>query len=237
MAKTTNCAFCGKELTKGFFKGNDMSLEVGSVIYVTCCEDCHDKYQENAKSSRKRFAAKLNNYKRATKKKPSDKEIADMFKTYIEEEQQQLKKSGNEVVDIVIGCFCCNNNGFFAVRELEQGFGNSDVSAKDMLKTLNKADDVQSLPFDKNDITRIEFARVGIGDTLGLFKTVFSYEVRLNDQSIMTYKPCITRTAMIGQHFFPFLHKKSADKHMMEFLNSFKTIIGSDLPIVKVRKF
>ena len=241
MAKTKECAFCGKELSAGFFTGNSTSLDVGVAVFVTCCEDCYEKYRECAKTSRKRFDVKFANYKRAAKKKPSNKEIANMFKTYLEEEQQQLNKAGNEELDMVMGCFCFNKNGFFAVRELEQGFIKSDVNAKDMLKTLDKAYDVDSLPFNKDDITKIEYARVGIGDPMGipvgLFRIAYSYEIRLNDQKVMTYKPCITRMAVIGNGFLTFGCKRSANKQMFKFLNEFKTIIGSDLPIVKVKKF
>lgn len=234
MAKITNCSFCGKELTKGIFKGDDYYLDLG-MYGATCCEDCYNKRKNISKPDKKRIETKLDNFKRATKNKPSEKDIAIMFDKYFEEKGIQEEKCGAEVPDVAFGCFCCNSAGYFSVREYSMTFSNQDVSAKSMIKSLDKAVDTQCICFDKNDITKIEYAKIGSGDPLGLFATAYSFAIRLNDEKIMTYKPCITRTAMVGRGLF-FGHQKSAEKRLIDQLNEFKKAIGSDLPIVKVKK-
>jgi hypothetical protein len=125
----------------------------------------------------------------------------------------------------------------FAVRETRTGFVNSDVSAKDMIKSLEAAGDVDSYLVSRNDIDRIEYRQVGIGEPLGLFNIAYSFEIRLNDEKVITYKPCITRTALLGKGFCGIYNKISARKQMEKLLKEFKEHIGSDLPIVRVRKF
>ena len=69
MAKTTNCAFCGKELTKGFFTGDVTTLDVGLMQNIECCEECCEKYKKIAKHVKKRFGVKCETLKKKTKKK------------------------------------------------------------------------------------------------------------------------------------------------------------------------
>lgn len=233
MAKMTNCAFCGKELKKGFFGGDDYLIDTGAGL-LTCCEDCLDKYRGDEKRHRKRFEAKMENLKKAGKRKVSKQELASMYMTYLQEEEDQMRKGGALFPMDVTGCFILGGDGHFAVREQKIGFGNSDVSAKDMVKTLNKAGDYDSLFFDKEDVTKLEFRSTGIGDPLTLFSTAYSYEIRLNDEKVMTYKPCITRMAVLGTGIFK---RRSANKKMYRLMETFKQYIGSDLPVVKVKKF
>ena len=65
MAKTTTCAICGKEITKGLFKGEDRTLTVGDK-FLTCCEDCYQNYKEDAKVDGKRFSTKVDNIAKTT---------------------------------------------------------------------------------------------------------------------------------------------------------------------------
>ena len=43
--------------------------------------------------------------------------------------------------------------------------------------------------------------------------------------------------SVIGKGLMPNFAKKNAEKQVIEALKKFKAIIGSDLPIVKVKKF
>ena len=61
------------------------------------------------------------------------------------------------------------------------------------------------------------------------------FAIRLNDETVMTYKPCIARTADSGAGF-GFGYQKSAEKKLVYQLEEFKRLIGSDLPIVKINK-
>lgn len=235
MAKIANCVFCNKEVTKGFFNGNSQSLEVGSSSLI-CCTDCYNKYKMASKARKRRFALKFETLKKTTRKRYTEKEIAKMYLTYIEEEEKQKAKCGDEVADMFQSFYNYNFNGYFSVREFGKGFLNEDRFADEMIKSLDKASETDCCCFDKNDITKIEYARVGNGDIVDMFHKAYSFAIRLNDEKIMTYKPCITRTATVGKGFFAFGYKKSAEKVLIEELNEFKRIIGSDLPIVKVGK-
>ena len=235
MAKTTNCAFCGKEITKGFFTGDDRTVDTGGGS-ITCCEDCYKLYHADEKKHRTRFGTKIENWKKASKRKPSQKELADMYVRYLKEEAEQSAKCGIQIMNATLGCFVLGDNGCFAVRE--KRIGSNSISAKEMIKTLDKAVDLESFYFDKDDITKLEFKRTGIGDPLTLFSTAFSYEIRLNDEKVLTYKPCMAEMAVIGSGIGLYIFKrKSADKKMYKFLEDFRQVIGSDLPITKVKKF
>lgn len=233
MAKTTNCVFCGKELKTGFFKGDDFFLDTGAGS-ITCCEACHDKYRDEMKRHKERFGTKVDNLKNASKRRLSEKELAEMYLQYTAEEQKQLAKCGTETADQYRIWFSFNDRRYFGMKELRVGAGNNDVSAKQMLKTLDKTTQYDSLCFDKDDVTKLEFRQAGIGSTLSLFATAYSYEIRLNDEKILTYKPCITKTMVVGKGLFT---KKAAEKQMYTLLETFKREVGVDLPIVKVKKF
>ncbi len=235
MAKKANCAFCGKELTKGFFKGNDMVLDYGIGV-LTCCEECYANYQPLEKDRKKRFGTKLNNLKNAKRiKKLAEADIAKMYATYAEEELKQTLKYPTEIPSEGLGVFLLSENGCFSVREFATGFTSEDISAKDMVRSLEKSEKTDCLFFDKNDITKIEYAKVGSGDFVGMFAKAYSFAIRLNDETVMTYKPCITKTAMLGQGFF-LGFQKNAEAKLIDQLEYFKKKIGSDLPIVKVNK-
>lgn len=240
MAKTTTCKFCNKELTKGFFNGNANSLEVAPLTYVTCCDACEKELRSIAKAESERFGAKLGNYKRATRTKPDQDTIANMFITYISEMEDNAGKHSFPVTGDFDGFYSIGRNGTFTAKEFETGFINSDTSAKFMVKSKDAAL-VEGLDmgryFTKDDITRIEYRRVGIGDPLGLFNIAYSYEIRLNDEKTVTFKPCITRAAVLGNGFLGLFCKRSAGKKIAAMLERFKTHIGSDLPIREVKRF
>lgn len=235
MAKKTNCAFCGKEITKGIFRGNDKLLDCGDSL-ITCCEDCYAEYQVLEKSRKKRFSTKLNNLKNAKKiKKLPESEIARMYATYAREEEAQTIKSATEIPCEQIGIFLLSENGCFSVRESATGFVNEDINAKQMIKSMKKSQKTDCLFFDKNDITRIEFAKVRSGTFVGLFAKAYSFAIRFNDEKEITYKPCIVKTAMLGRGF-GFGYQKNAEAKLMDQLEFIKKKIGSDLPVVKVNK-
>jgi hypothetical protein len=175
--------------------------------------------------------------KKATKRKPTEKEITEMFLQYLEEEKKYSGKTAQIEPDMFKSFYVYDSLAptYFSTREFGKGFLKSDVAAERMVKSLEKAENTQCCCFDKDDITKIEYAQIGSGNNLGLFKQAYSYAIRLNDESIMTYKPCVTRTAVLGSGFL-FGYKKSAEKKVIEMLNEFKKQIGSDLPIVKVKK-
>lgn len=235
MAKIVNCSFCGEEVTKGFFSGDDCSLFVGTVKTITCCPKCYKKYKNKVNDNKDRFLIKLENMKKAKKSKLTEKDIAQAFATYIEEKEKQYSKISNAAMEHLDAFFIYDDKGRFSVREYGKGLGNLDITAKDMVKSFTEAAETDCHFFDKNDITKIEYAKNNAGSFDGLFHKVYSFAIRLNDESVMTYKPCVTRTASVGAGFM-FGYQKSAEKKLLEQLELFKEVIGSDLPIVKVKK-
>lgn len=236
MAKQVNCDFCGKELTKSFIGGEAKSFCVGDATFVTCCDECLAKYSELGPYREKRFGAKLINYKKANKtKKLSSSEIAKMYAQYVADEEER-KISNNEALGQYYKFFLTNADGKFFVKERAFDVRDQDYSLKKMAKSISKTLDINSVFFDKSDITKIEYAQDGHGDPVGLFTLAYSFIIRLNDEKVLTYKPCITRDAVIAHGFLFFGFKKSAEKHLLYDLNEFKKAIGSDLPIVKVKK-
>lgn len=236
MAKVTNCGFCGKEITSGFFKGDAAYLDVG-LHTLSCCEECYKKYETIYEQHKERFEVKLENLKKSKNGKISSTDLAKMLVQYIDEAKQYEESSREKSVDLFTTFFGHNSNGeqHFSVKEFRKGWLSSDITAKDMAKSISASCDESYVFFDKNDITKIEYAKIGIGDPLGLFTVAYSFTIRLNNESIMTYRPCITRAASLG-HGFLFGYRRSAEKKLIKVLNEFKKTIGSDLPIVKVRK-
>lgn len=237
MAKIKNCAFCGKEIKSGIFSGENFVLNIGGFNVLNCCEKCYNHYSKLYKAHEKRFDLKLGNVKKSRKSKLSGEEIAKMLETYISEADKYIENSKDKYVDSFNRFYCYNSNGekYFSTKEFGKGFVNSDVSAKDMVKSMEAVALDSDIFFDKDDITKIEYAKVGIGDPLSLFSVAHTFNIRLNDESVMTYKPCITRAALLGRGF-GFGYRRSAEKKLIKLLNEFKETIGSDLPIVKVKK-
>ncbi|MBR2715125.1 MAG: hypothetical protein IKB73_02830 [Ruminococcus sp.] len=223
-------------MKKGLFKGEDMLIDCGGGTLLTCCKDCYAEYGELQDVRKDRFGTKLINMKRAKRiKKLSEAEIAKMYTNYIDEERKQTQKCLEAFVSETVGIFTLTQNGLFSVREFATDFLNSDIGAKDMIKSLDKAQYTACLYFDKNDITKIEYAKVGMSSPLGLFAQAYSFAIRLNDEAVITYKPCITRIAMVGRGFI-FGYQRNAEAKLVDQLNYIKKKIGSDLPIVKVKK-
>lgn len=234
MAKTTHCAFCGKELTSGFFSGDAYSLEIGGVAFVDCCQKCYEKYEEESARIRKRFSIKIANYKKATKQKVDNKTLVDFFLRYLAEEKTQIARCGTGSPKANAGYFTCEDDGTFAITEFELG---ADVSAKQMAKSGKKAENVGEVRFNKDDITKLEYRTTMVGDSLNLFSTAFSFEIRLNDEKVFTYKPCITKMFFVGTGLFPHTQKRKAKEQCAAVLRVFQQAIGSNIPIVEVKKF
>ena len=233
MAKTTHCSICGKEITTGFFSGEDYTLTVGNEN-ITCCHDCYEQYQPEAKRIRKRFEVKLNNYKKATKQKLTEAKVLQMFLTYLAEEKEQISRCGSIDKSISGVYFKWDEKEYFAIREYDLG---TEYSAKQMVKNSKKAEDVGDVWFSKDDITKLEYRTTLVGDSLGLFSTAFSFEIRLNDDKVLTYKPCISKMFFIGTGLFPHNQRKKAREQCRIYLEALKRAIGSDLPVVEVKKF
>lgn len=235
MAKTTSCAFCGVELKKGLFGGETEKIQFTNKS-ITCCKECAKKYEFDVAIECTRFGTKLDNVIKTAKIRPTENEIAQMFVKYLDEKEYYKNKNGEQNLNDKLSFFSYSPEGYFSVLEFGKGFMNRDISIEDMVASAEMSKMLTGFnAFDKNDITKIEYAKEGIGNFNGLFQKVYSFAIRLNDESVITYKPCITRVTTYGGGFgIGYYH--SAKKRLIETLEDFKQIIGSDLPIVKVRK-
>lgn len=234
MAKTKVCVFCGKEYQDKLFgssEGGLLQLGKGDTeIFLNCCNECNKKYEEKANQEGQRFSVKLANLKKATKTKPSESEIAKMFCAYLSEKTGYPDYTGEQGLPISF-CFI-SPDGHFCMTEFCNS--KSNYSAKQHLKSFDNI-----LTYDKNhmfsakDVSRIEYCQVG-KESSGLFSTVVIYDIRLNDEKVMTYKPCIGRFYVVGKGIS---QVKSAEKELLRLINVFKSKVGVNLPITKVKKF
>lgn len=171
--------------------------------------------------------------------KLTDVDLANMILTYLSEEDEYINKNGHKKLDYFRHFYCFNDEGYFTVREfLNSTFIESDISARAMVASKVASEIVDTAPFTKDDITKLEYRFTSkLGDPVGLVSFAFSVEIRLNDEKVLTYKPCITRLAVIGRGITPYFTRRSAEKKVKAALEDFKRATGCTLPIVKVRKF
>ncbi len=236
MAKTVKCAFCGKELQKGLLSGNAQALVLGGYETLDVCEDCKKHYESVEVQVSERFGAKLMNYKRTNKiKKINQAEIAKLYDQYVRDEAENVARYSAVEFTFFKDFYCYENGGRFTVKEFANGFLGEDVGTGQMVKTIKKSKKEDTGVFTKDDITKIEYAVNGSGSFVGLFRKAYSFSIRLNDETVLQYKPCITRSTVLGYGFM-FGYRGSAEKRMVKELEGFKKAIGSDLPIVKVKK-
>lgn len=232
MAKTAKCAFCGTEVTTGLFTGNAEELQLTQTI--VCCESCYEKFSAAIAGKEYRIKNKIENMKRSAKIKLSGEEIAKLVKLYLDEEQQQREKVGSQKADHFTAFFGHDEAGHFCVREFQM----SGLLADDEGNSLEGKQFIDGVLFDKDDITRIEYRKATkVGHSTSLFSELHAFELRLNDEKVFTYKPCITKVVVGGKGLLPFLAAKNAEKRFVEQLQQFKQVIGTELPIVKVNKF
>lgn len=235
MAKTKVCPFCGKEYQDKFFGSSEAgTLQFGdglTYLSLSCCSECSNKYENEAKQEGQRFSVKVANLKAATKKKYKDVDIAKMFCTYLAEKATYPTYTGEEALPI---SFCyITPDGHFSMTEFHTA--NSEYSVKQYEKSMNKIFSYDKYHmFSARDVSKLEFCQVGMKDVTGLFSAVLTYDVRLNDEKVMTYKPCIARFFVRGKGI---RQTHSAEKEMRRLLEVFKTKVGVNLPITKVKKF
>jgi len=237
MAKTTKCAFCGAEVTTGLFSGTAIDLDLTQP--VPCCASCNETFGKAVVEREDRLKTKIENLKKSTRAKLSNEDIAMLVKKYLAEEEQQREKVGNrELTKFHYFCRYDDDGHFTAHEFLLSNFLDGDSSAESIQSSMITSMNIDTLTFTKDDITRIEYRKATkLGASTGMFSEMHSYEIRLNDAGTFTYKPCITRLGVSGNGLLPFLAAKDAEKKTVEILEQFKQIIGSDLPIVKVKKF
>lgn len=234
MAKITTCAFCGKELTKTFFGGTAEELTVADDASLTCCEECRRKYKTVAKQHRARFSVKLANYKWVNRAKPTPDQIAAMYRRYLAEYETYKPRFADTSCAYRGWFFKINESGCFGLNEKKLGFLSSNISRDDKIKAYVK-DGIDECPFTRDDISCIEF-RLTDGSFNGLFHQMYSLEIRLNKAEELTYRPTFAIT-VVESKMCLLGFRRSARKEAIKLLEDFKAAIGSDLPIVEVKRF
>ena len=234
MAKTINCAFCGKEIKKGMFTGDAAELKIADDVTLDCCEECRAERKKMAKLLAPRFTVKLANYKWENRAKPDKEAIAQMYNEYVEDVSAHLLKTADCEPTDKGPFFVYDREGHFGWFERRVGFMGSDATTSDKLATV-KVVGSDLFGFTKDDISCIEY-RLCNGQFLGIFKQAFSVEIRLNHETPLTFKPCYGKSVAIGGGLL-FGYKGHARKKALKMLYSFKKVIGSELPIVEVKKW
>lgn len=233
MAKTVNCAFCGKELKTGLFTGNAYSIFVGGTE-ITCCEHCWEAWNVLDKRESKRFDAKVANYMKANRKRRlTEAEAMELYKLYLAEREAYRKRSGQDALTESIGFFQYSEDGCFSVAEFEQG---SVISSNDMAKVFDVQEEKAVCAFRSEDISRLEYRKVDkLGTSINFFKTAYLYEVRLNDPAVMTYKPSVTYFVTWGTALLPHKQAKKAEDQLLTCLDLLKKFTGSTVPVRRIK--
>ena len=235
MAKTKVCPFCGKELSGKLFATDSLDLELGKTFsserdHIVCCEECHSKYEASAKSEGERFAVKMANIQKSTHKKLGNDQKAKLFLKYLEEKDQRTPYTGEPGLPI---SFCSiTPDGHFSVMEFN--IDERDFSTRDYQKTLDRIYKYDNKHvFSAGDVSMLQY-RVSNRFISTVFTSFYTYDIRLNDEKAITYKPCIARFIVKGTGLFP---THSANKKMLAFLKVFQEKVGVNIPITKVKKF
>ena len=236
MAKIVNCPICGKEMKKGFFGGEDMALDIGEKV-IGCCEDCYQVYRVDEKYHAKRFAVKIRNYKKARKlRKLTEQQLTKLYILYRQEGSTYDRPSEQQVeCQVLGGGIKFTADGRFSAMECANDFMGTDVDAWGMVRSAEKAIKDKQLWFTAGDITRLEYFPNRSGSFNGLFQKVYSYTVRFNDESQITYRPAVTHVVTSSKSFL-FGFRKKAEKKLLENLKVFRSAMGVNVPIVRVQK-
>ena len=174
MSKVTNCAFCGKQITKGFLSGDATELTLSLDVAITCCEECEKKYSNELYYDHERFAKKIYNYQKKAKVKLTDRQIAHYFLKYTNDINKHNEKMAFEATPEFYAFYNYDEKGRFSVEEFQLGFRTRDIKIYDM--ALSKMENVTAIDnvFDKNDITKIAYRRKRLGDICGLFSAAYT---------------------------------------------------------------
>lgn len=238
MAKSTPCAFCSKEVTTGFFKGEDKLITLSTSSFV-CCPECYEKYNKYVPGIRNRFVAKIENYEKSNKfglfKSIKDAEKKAFFMKYCEEAKEYERREANASEAMPNAFYSADMNGNVWITEASMSHIDSIDSSKNQLKDITRNLNDAVGPFNKSDISKLEFTIEKWGNNSSMFQVIYSYFVRLNDEKVITYKPCIAKGAALGG--FQLGSKKRARKEIIASLERFKATLGLDLPIVERKKF
>lgn len=257
MAKTVNCAFCGKEMKAGFlgiFGSECEHLHLGDMSLI-CCDACYAKYRAFAEREGKRIGAKLENMcynsdELFRKTSMSQKKMAELFLDYME------LSCAYTTDETYCGFFIVAEptknspvNTFLAEEaqiesyESEETFLNKckDVIAEEAQRGLdaeffgNIYQKKKPWVFTAHDISCFEYScgsEKVMGDCIGL-----PVKVKLNDFRQMTYKPCMI-SGMITYKSVIFNQKKYRDEKLREAMTALRATLGVEhLPMTEVSEF
>ena len=234
MAKMVQCCFCGKEIRKSFFKSEVNFLGQQDTL-MRCCKDCHEKYLPYEDANKERFLTKIMNYTYSTKEKLNENDIAKKYVDYLNEQEHHKQKLPDIRKEGHTDLFCFSADGYFCVREatMDVTSGDTDMNEMQLILDNTHSANIHGLWFDKNDITKIEFCKYSSTPNT-IASDIYTYFIRLNDETTITNKPCIIRIPILGKSLFD--SKKASDTVFLEELKFFKDKIGSDLPVIKMSK-
>ena len=235
MAKLVKCPFCGKEMTKGMIRGDAQLLDIARYQNVHACPECYEKLHREAKFHKERFSKKIENYAWERRIRLTEDLVASLYKDYLADYRCRKEALACDAPRKYGYFFLFDENGRFGVNEGALDFVGQDISAKDKLKTLKKAEDCEVFGFTAEDVGCLEF-RLRNSEFIGLFKKCYSLEIRLNHEKRMTYRPVFVKTVVVGKGF-AFGYRKGAKKQAIQLLESFRRAVGIPHPIREVKNF
>lgn len=234
MAKTVKCAFCGKEMVTGFFKGEDWKVNLGGVL-ISCCDDCYRHFELDNKIENDRFNIKMENYKKTNKiRKISESDALKLYHTYFKQMKAYRKRSEQAGELKFLGFFHANENGYVSTTEFRLG---SVSSGRDMEKAMKQCGNPAVAAFDGRDISRIEYRvvnKLGV-DAEKPNTSAFAFEVRLNDPREMTYRPSVVYFVFTGTAFLAHAQLRQAEEYLLATLCLLQRASGTTAQIVKMK--
>ena len=237
MAKTKICPICGKEYESGFFKSASGGLAFGkigmneSLHAFNCCASCSETYRDISNEEGERFAAKVTNLMRARKiRRLTEQQIATLFLKYVKQQREPAAFDINDFRALNVAHVLSDGRFFIA----EADTSSTEFTARSYRKAVKKMHAFNPRHiFSRDDISMLQYRRKD-SNIVGLFTTIYTYEIRLNDEKNMTFKPCIAKIFVVGRGLFV---GRNASRKMRRYMEEFRAAIGSDLEITKVKKF
>ena len=238
MAKRKICPICGKEYTDSFFgksEGDTLSFESNYTDalkrYIPCCAECAARYKMETLVHGPRFCQKVTNLKKARRGRMDDRTLIRLFDAYLAEAKAHPVYDGPEPEGSGTFCFI-TPDGRFCLSETVKGA--TELTDKRLVRAVAMTSNFYPTEcFTRDDVTKLEYKRVEC-QILTLFAAVAAYDIRLNDEREMTYRPCIVRVYIHSYGIFAGL---ACDRKMRRQMKLFREQTGITLPARKVNRF
>ena len=238
MAKRKICPICGKEYTDSFFgksEGGTLSIEGGLMEapshYISCCAECAARYKMDTLVHGPRFCQKVANLKKARRCRIDDRMLIRLFDAYVAEAKAHPIYDGPEPDGCGSFCFITPDGRFSLCETLKGATELTDQQLVQNVSITSRFSHVEC--FTKDDVTKLEYRKV-TSRLLTPFAAVVTYDIRLNDEREMTFRPCIVRVYIHSYGLFAGVACKRKMRRQMEV---FRERTGITIPPRTVDRF